>query len=250
MRVTFVGTGRCIDRPGSNAVANMIEVGNAVYFVDCGAPVADALLRLGKDPASVRAVFTTHCHSDCTAGIFFFADLVNWAWRECTLRVFLTTQAMIAATERLILAALSGGGRIDHDRLSFLLADAGRVYEDELVTVDYISPRHVAKGSSPSYAILLTERASGKRALFSGASPYGIAEDGLPGETIADTDLFVCGLSRQGVAELLPRVAGYGGLLCLEHLGDSDGEAAALVAALSAHGIRAIAPTDGEWLEV
>jgi ribonuclease BN (tRNA processing enzyme) len=41
-----------------------LKVGDALYLVDCGAPVANRLKALGEDPRSIRAVFLTHWHPD------------------------------------------------------------------------------------------------------------------------------------------------------------------------------------------
>ena len=171
MRVTPLGK-------DPHFIANMVEVGDAVYFVDSGPSIADAIVRLGKEPASVRAVFTTQSGFGRTAGIPAFADLVNWAWRDCFVRIFFATEDLLHATERLLFAFLSQDGRIDRERLRFSLAAAGRVYEDELVTVCYIATDR--EGGQPTYAILMQERASGERTLF---LPHGevLSDDGQEG---------------------------------------------------------------------
>jgi len=167
MKITLIGAGGCPELFGNKLITNMIECGDAVYFVDGGCTVADELLRRGIDRTKVRAVFTTHCHPDHTAGIFNLVDLINWAWRDCKLKVFYTTQDMIDATRDMVCAVLSASGEFSSDRITLALAEAGRVYSDENITVDYIPTKHFKGGISPSYAILVTEVKSGKRVLFS-----------------------------------------------------------------------------------
>ena len=41
-----------------------LKVDEALYLVDCGAPVVNRLKALGEDPRSIRAVFLTHWHPD------------------------------------------------------------------------------------------------------------------------------------------------------------------------------------------
>lgn len=250
MKITLMGAGGCIERAGSKFVATMVECGDAIYFIDGGCSLADGLLRLDKDPTRVRAVFVTHYHGDHTAGIFPFVDLVNWAWRDCKLKLIFPTRELIAATERMILASLSYGGKIDRERLNFVLAAAGRVYEDEHIFVDYIPTKHFPNGGAPSYAILVTERASGKRVLFSGDLSHGLVAQDLPREALRGCALFVCELYHFGIKELVPYLDGFDGTLCIHHLFERDEHRDELVSELEAYVPRVIAPENGGVVEI
>ena len=82
MKITFIGTSHGVPAADRYCSCTMIESGNSVYFIDGGAPMIDELLRHGRHPDEVRAVFNTHVHGDHTAGIYHFADLVDWYYKK------------------------------------------------------------------------------------------------------------------------------------------------------------------------
>ena len=65
MKITFLGTSHGVPAANRFCSSYMIEAGNAVYLVDAGAPVADLVLRQGREITDVRAIFTTHIHGVC-----------------------------------------------------------------------------------------------------------------------------------------------------------------------------------------
>ena len=70
MKIAFLGTGHGIATPERSCSAALIEVGDALYYVDAGAPIYERTEALGFDATKVRAVFTTHVHTDHTNGLF------------------------------------------------------------------------------------------------------------------------------------------------------------------------------------
>ncbi len=250
MKITFMGAGGRIEAKGSKFVATMIECGDTIYLIDGGCAIADELLRLDKAFQNVRALFVTHYHGDHTAGIFPFIDLINWAYTDCSLKLVFPTQEFIEATKNMILASLSYGGKVDHERLDFILAHSGRMYEDENILVDYIPTKHFPNGDTPSYAILVTERASGKKALFSGDLSYGLKGNDLPKEALKDCDLFVSELYHFTAEELIPYLEGFGGTLCINHLFERDRFKKDILHTLSTHASRVLAPENNDIIEI
>jgi len=189
VKVTFVGTSHGIPMEDRYCACTMLESGEAIYFVDGGAPVIHALLQRGLDPRRVRAIFTTHVHSDHTMGLLHYIDLVDWVYKEHTVDLFLTEQRWMDG----VLALHNGMSTapLDTNRIHMHVIDpATTVYEDENVKVQFIPTKHLGD-EHPSNAILIT--AGDKKLLFSGDLSYGMHMKDFP--TVAceeETDLFVC----------------------------------------------------------
>ncbi len=250
MKITFIGSGGEVEAKGSKYVATMVECGDAIYLVDGGCAIADELLRLNKAFQNVRALFVTHYHGDHTAGIFPFVDLINWAYKDCALKLVFPTSEFIEATKSMILASLSYGGKVDNERLDFILAHTGRMYEDENILVDFFPTKHFKNGDTPSYAILITERASGKKALFSGDLSYGLKGDDIPKEALLQSDVFVTELYHFTVPELIPHIKDFKGMLCINHLFERDKFKADIKAELSKYNFRVLLPENHDAIEI
>ena len=136
MKITFIGTSHGVPEKGRFCTCIMLESGGSVYFVDAGAPMVDYMLRLNKNVNDLRAVFTTHVHSDHTVGLVHLADLMNWYYKKSSAEFFVTEQEHIDATKQWIYT--SGDGQIDETRLKFKIPSEGVVYRDENITVEYI----------------------------------------------------------------------------------------------------------------
>ena len=198
----------------------------------------------------MRAVFLTHYHCDHTAGVFSFIDLVNWACPDCSLKLISPTNEFIEAIEGLVFAGLSNRGKIDNERIELVLAKEGKIYEDENIVVDYIPTKHFKNGDTPSYAILITERESGKKALFSGDLSYGLKENDLPKDALSDCDLFVCELYHFTAEQLLPYIETFSGTICINHLFEHDKFKKEILDALSGYSFRVLAPKNNDIIEI
>lgn len=196
MKITFIGTSHGVPTRDRFCTCMMLESGNSVYLIDAGAPAAEFLLRSGKSINDLRAVFTTHVHSDHTVGIVFLADLMNWYYKESSAEFFMTEQEHIDATKQWIYT--SGDGRVDESRLKFKIPSAGEVYRDENITVEYIPTAHMKN----SYAILVTE--GDKRVLFGGDLSHGLKKKDVPSVINESIDGFVCELAHFTLEELTP----------------------------------------------
>lgn len=196
MRITFIGTSHGVPEKGRFCTCMMLESGSAVYFIDAGAPMVDYLLRKDRNVNDLRAVFTTHVHSDHTVGIIHLADLMNWYYKKSSAEFFITEQEHIDATTRWIYT--SGDGEIDGSRLKFTVPQEGVVYRDENITVEYIPNGHMKN----SYSVLVTE--GEKRVLFGGDFSHGLRKRDVPDVINEGIDAFVCELAHFTVEELKP----------------------------------------------
>ncbi len=199
MKMTCIGTSHGVPAADRHCSSIMLECGDALYFIDAGAPLSNEILRYGKSMNNVRAVFTTHAHGDHTVGLFQLCDLFNWYYRDASADFFVTEQPLVDCIKNAIV--VTGTPTIDESRIRFHVPGEGRVYEDEYIQVDYIRTAHTAV----SYAILVTEISTGKRTLFSGDFSYGLEADDVP-VILRDggVDGFICEMAHFGVPQLEP----------------------------------------------
>ena len=202
MKLTFIGTSHGVPAADRFCSSILLEVGEAVYLIDAGAPVAKELLRYGKTMQSLRAVFTTHAHGDHTAGVVQLADLINWYYSDCAVDFYITEQPHIDAIRAMIITG--GTPTIDDSRVRFHIPAEGRVYEDEHILVDYIRTAHMGI----SYAILVTEVKTGHRVLFGGDFSQELRGRDVPVVIQEPIEAFVCEMAHFTLAHLAPYLAG------------------------------------------
>ena len=196
MKITFVGTSHGVPEKDRFCTCMMLESGGSIYFIDAGAPMVDFMVSNGRDINDLRAVFTTHVHSDHTVGLVHLVNLMNWYYKKSSAEIFITEQEHIDATARWTYTA--GDGDIDENRIKFKIPTEGVVYKDENITVEYILTAHMKN----SYAILVTE--GDKRVLFGGDLSHGLRKQDVPAVIKENIDGFVCELAHFTVDELRP----------------------------------------------
>ena len=197
MKITFVGTSHGVPSAQRYCTCIKLEAGGNTYFIDAGASIVDHMLRAGNEISSLRAVFTTHEHSDHTSGLFQIADLINWYYKTCSADFFFTEPELLKATESWI-RCTHPTRLFNADRVCFKLACEGVVYEDESIKVEYIKTKH----TEHSYAILVTE--GDKRVLFGGDLSGKLAGNDVPEVIKESIDGFVCELAHFEFSTLAP----------------------------------------------
>ena len=200
MKITFLGTSHGVPEKDRYCTCIMLESGGAIYFIDAGAPMIDFLVNKGKSINDLRAVFTTHVHSDHTVGLVHLVNLMNWYYKKSAAEIFITEQEHIDATARWTYTA--GDGYIDEERIRFKIPYEGCVYQDENIKVEYIPTAHMKN----SYAILVTE--GEKRVLFGGDLSHGLRKRDVPPLISENIDGFVCELAHFTMDELTPYLDG------------------------------------------
>lgn len=205
MKITFLGTSHGVPASDRFCSCVMIESGDAVYFIDGGAPVIDLLLRHGRHPDDIRALFNTHIHGDHTAGIYHLADLIDWYYKKAAMDFYIADQVYIDALKTMITAG-NARSSLSPDRLRFHEAHTGVVYEDENISVEYIPTKHMSEPRH-SYAILVRE--GEKAVLFSGDLSQHLEKCDVPSVLREmPTDLFVCEMAHFNTTHLLPHLEG------------------------------------------
>ena len=157
MKVTFLGTSHGVPSAIRHCQSILLEIGEAAYLFDAGAPVADLLTRRGIPFDRIKAVFFTHMHADHTAGIHQFLSLSSWYYRTCSYDVFITDPHYVDAFRML-------HKELAEDRVRLHAFDgAGEVFKDENITVTAVATRHMER----SYAYVI-DSADGKRLIITG----------------------------------------------------------------------------------
>ncbi|MBQ8311404.1 MAG: MBL fold metallo-hydrolase [Clostridia bacterium] len=199
MKITFLGTADVRPRIDAYVSATMIEVGDAVYLLDAGAPVSDLMLRYGRRPDELRAVFTTHAHNDHVDGLLQLFSHCIHIYPKASYEVFMTEEPIARAFCDCI-------GTLYHmdfpkERLHVHIAAEGVVYDDGVLRATYIP---VAYNEGPPHFAILIE-AEGRRVLFTGDMSQDLKDDDFPRVAYeCETDLIVCEYAHTLIDRLDP----------------------------------------------
>ena len=242
MKITFIGTSHGVPAANRFCSCYMIESGDSVYMIDAGAPAADAIIRAGREIDDFRALFTTHVHTDHTAGVLGLISVMNWYYKRSSGDFFFTSEAQIKAIEGWFAAAadpLKNDGR-----LRLRVATAGEVYSDDNIRVEYIPNGHMAN----SYSILVSE--GDKRVLFGGDFSNGLRSRDVPRVTEESIDLFLCEMGHFTAADLSPylekcgaKTVAFAHVFPLEKYGDIE-------KIKGLYPFKILTPNDGDCVEI
>lgn len=200
MKIRFLGTSHGVPSETRFCSSTMIEVGEAIYIIDGGAPVIDQLLRSGAHPNSVKAVFTTHMHGDHTLGLLNFLDLCSWYYKESAFECYLTEEAGVVAFRQVIDAVSK---KFDEERIRLKVSSAGTFYRDENITVTAYPTLHFHNGQYPSYSLVIDTK-DGERVIFTGDLHWGDAKD-FPTVAINEpSDAIICEMAHFSYKTIFP----------------------------------------------
>ena len=193
MRVTFIGTSHGAPEPHQKCTCVMIEIEQQLYFVDMGTNAVEALCSRGLSANNVKGIFITHMHNDHTNGLFQFADLLAWRYKNASPVVCLPNLKAAELITEWLKINLDARER----PISYRETKPGIVYNDGTLTVTAIPTQHCVN----SYAYLF--EAEGKSVLFTG----DLKRPGIDFPTIAREralDLLVCEGAHFEATEYLP----------------------------------------------
>ena len=204
MKITFFGTADGVPRKGHFCTSTMIEIGERVYLIDAGAPVAELMLNHDKHPDQLAAFFNTHVHSDHIVGLLPLITLCGWAFTETRFGLYIPEQRLadaFAAFRSALVAPPKGDPPkgAASDRVAFHVYEAGEIYDDGFLKVTAYPTRHC--WPRPSYALML--EAEGKRVFFSGDLSYGLGDYPTVVNEV-ETDLFVCEMAHFNADQIEP----------------------------------------------
>lgn len=161
MKITFLGTSHGLPQADRCCSSLLLEIGEKAYLIDGGAPVGDILIKKGFDFAKIKAIFTSHAHSDHTYGMLQFISLCNWYYKNVNMDIFLTEESVSEAIKNLELATTK---RLDEERLRRKIISKGVIYNDDVLKVTAFPTNHMPP--YPSYCLVFD--AEGKRFIYTG----------------------------------------------------------------------------------
>jgi glyoxylase-like metal-dependent hydrolase (beta-lactamase superfamily II) len=213
MKITFLGTADVRPRVDTYVSAAMIEVGERVYLLDAGAPVSDLMLRYGKRPDTLCAVFTTHAHNDHVDGLFQLFSHCIHIYPKASYDIFMTEEPIARAFCDCI--ATLYHLEFPKERLRVQIAHEGVVYDDGVLRATYI-PVSYHEGQ-PHFAILI--EAEGKSVLFTGDMSQNLQDDDFPRVAYERfLDAIVCEYAHSLIDVLEPRMQKCRtGVFCFNH---------------------------------
>ena len=199
MRITFLGTSHGVPSKERYCSATLVEVNGSNYLIDCGAPVAELLIKNGINFSTLKSVFITHSHGDHTYGLSTLCSLASWYFRKSDFDVYFPEKCTADAFEQLITVC---DKIFNKDRIRFKTFEAGVVLSDENIKVTAIATKHMNNGEYPSFAFML--EAEGKRVFFTG-DLYKDPSVDFPSEAKQLTsELIICEMAHFSSEAILP----------------------------------------------
>lgn len=197
MKITFLGTSHGTPSAERFCSCIMLEVGESIYIIDAGAPLYDQLLRFGRDPQKVRAVFTTHAHGDHVDGLPRFISLMDARAQYEGVDIHLTERRMMEAIVNL--CEVAAGHPLRGHNVRLHVVDSSFRYEDENIRLWLIPNCHLTNRrdtpNRPSYCVVV--EAEGKRVIFTGDLSTRLAQDDFPKLAMEESsDLVVCEMAH------------------------------------------------------
>ena len=250
---TILGSSSGKPQPQRACSGYLLEVGESLSLIDCGAGVTASFLRLGFDTLAVDRIFITHAHSDHVGELTLFIQMVYLAGREEPLDLYLPDE--LVEPFRAWLRAVY----LFEERLPFALQmhgyAAGVVYDDDFRLTAH-ETTHLHKLAPLVEQIDAENRlqchsfqidVGGRRLLYSG--DIGGIEDIRP--YLDGCDYVVTELTHVVLTDFLQLAqTARVGRFIVTHLGD-DAEVAEIVRAACKAGLSNLAPAfDGLKLEL
>ncbi len=201
MNIDFIGSSHGVPSATRHCTCMLLECGESLYLLDAGAPVTEELIRRGAPLGNIRAVFISHAHGDHAAGLFAFADLLNWKFPDSRVDFYLPDERLGDLMSSYVRTL--GFVGLDTTRLRPCTVEGpGVVYQDENIRVTYIENKHCGD-KYPSYSMLI--EGEGKRLLFTGDLSPNLEADDFPTVALEEPlDAVVCELSHFQYAHVAP----------------------------------------------
>lgn len=201
MKITFLGTADGIPRKDHFCTSTMVEVGDRVYLMDAGAPVAELMMQYDTHPNQLKAIFNTHAHGDHIAGLLPLFLLSGWAFRESSFGIYVPEQRVADAFGAFCEAFVGRPVDLPGHRVQFHVYEAGVIYDDGVIRVTAYPTAHCQPRLSYSFML----EAEGKRVFFSGDMAHGLGDFPKVLSEV-ETDLFICEMAHCTADDLAPHL--------------------------------------------
>lgn len=86
--VTILGNGSAAPALGRHQTAQVVNVSEQRFLIDCGEGVRQNLMRAGVSPMQIRAVFVSHIHGDHIFGLMPLISSLGLAGKQTPLPIF------------------------------------------------------------------------------------------------------------------------------------------------------------------
>lgn len=200
MKLIFLGTGHGVPGVDRFCSATLLECGGKYYLIDCGAPVAQLLIRYGIAYEDLKAVFITHAHDDHTFGLPHLLSLGSWYYVNSEFPTYLSDYKRADALRNYLIVS---DGNYDEKRFPLRAVEPGVFYQDENIKVEAVPTDHVG-GDFLSFAFVI--EGEGKRVVFTGDMHTGDPYDFPIIATQKPTDAIVCELVHFGADAIIEKL--------------------------------------------
>ena len=201
MKITFLGTSH--GRPLENRYCSstMLQTADGdIYLIDAGAPVADLFIRMGKDFAKLKGVFITHADADHIDGLMDVLKLCSNRYKTAAFTVVVTDEKLPDIFKNCIAAMETA---FADDRIKFIIAKEGVVYDDGKVRATYTENSHLKPFGKKSYSIMID--CEDKKAVFTGDMSNHFSADDFPKFALENpTDFILTEMAHFEFCELAP----------------------------------------------
>ena len=193
MKIKFWGTAAGLAEAHRHCTSVLIEINDAYYILDFGAPVEHLIAKEKIEIGKIKAAFVTHMHADHAETLVSFAKLyakfTDFLYAPASVRLYRPdgVNAFYAWLEALNLDM--------SERMEMIKIEEGIIFDSEALRVKAVRTEHLGK-DKPSYAFVF--EAEGKKVLFTG-DLVGDFHDFPYGEQY---DLIVCELAHGEMHEL------------------------------------------------
>ena len=179
--------------------STLYEICGSYYLVDCGEPCDALMIRSGRNPFDVKAVFITHMHDDHTSGLSALCKEKYKYKSGFPMKVMLPEEEAIAAFKGWLNAThiRHTGGNVEFDYIK----PNALTYDDGDIKVSSHRTNHVNHGEFPSFSYVI--EAEGKRILHTGDLECNFSD--FPKVALEEEfDVCVCELTHYKLEKALP----------------------------------------------
>ncbi len=193
MKIHFLGTCHGAQEKNRYFTCMILEVNDAYYLIDAGAPFLYLMKNMDMDPGKFKAGFITHMHADHALHAYTFV-------RAGGSVLYLPEESDIQGMEDLIYYMHAEWAHHRFGKCAIKCIADGTFYRDENIAVTSIPTKHLARGKSFGFMI----EAEGKRLLFTGDLNDSF-EDYPTVTQEYDFDAVICELTHFTVETAIPK---------------------------------------------